>query len=403
MPDDQFAASHRKPSVGGPLVAMIVLAAVGSATLACADSPPAGVTRGVVFESGTDGYHTFRIPSIVQTPAGTLLAFSEGRKQGRGDSGDIDLVMRRSDDLGATWSDLAVVWDDAGNTVGNPCPVVDSATGEIHLLLTWNRGDVAEKKIKTGYGDDSRRVFVTKSSDDGQSWTEPREITRDVKHADWSWYATGPGAGIEITHGPHQGRLVIPCDHKRPVGDEILYSSHVIISDDHGETWRVGGVTPQAAVNECEVVELAGGRLMLNMRNYDRKATSRQVAFSDDGGETWTDQRHDPVLIEPICQASIRRATWPEGESPGVILFSNPADPDRRRNLTLRASTDDGKSWPGERVLYEGSSAYSCLVSLAPGAAGCLYEADDYGRILFDRFTVGWVLDGEGANAANSR
>ena len=401
MPDDRLVASHRWPAVGGPqLLAMIILSAIGWCTLASADSPPSGVTRQVLFESGTDGYHTFRIPSIIQTKEGSLLAFCEGRKNGGGDSGDIDLVMRRSDDQGASWSELVVVWDDAGNTVGNPCPVVDRTTGEIHLLLTWNRGDIVERNIQPGFGDDSRRVFVMKSSDHGRSWTEPREITRDVKREDWSWYATGPGAGIEITHGPHQGRLIIPCDHKRREAEIIEYYSHVIYSDDHGSTWHLGGISPQAAVNECEVVELAGGRLMLNMRNYDRQTRARQVAFSDDGGETWSGQRHDPALIEPICQASIRRGNWPAGEDQDVLLFSNPADREARRRMTVRASIDDGQSWPGSQVLYEGSSAYSCLVSLPSGMAGCLYEVDGYKRILFDRFAVDWVVSAGGGQTA---
>jgi sialidase-1 len=234
------------------------------------------------------------------------------------------------------------------------------------------------------------------SRDSGQTWTEPQEITRDVKSPDWSWYATGPGAGIEIVHGPHQGRLVIPCDHKRPAEKETTYHSHVIYSDDHGATWQIGGVAPEDDVNECEVVELTGGRLMLNMRNYDREAKTRQVAYSDDGGATWSDQQHDPALVEPICQASIRRARWPEQGSPGVLLFSNPADPEKRRRMTVRASHDEGQTWSEERVLFAGSAAYSCLVSLSPEAAGCLYEADDYGRILFDRFKVAWVHEGQG-------
>src|SRR5690606_29857649 len=105
-------------------------------------------------------YHTFRIPSIIRTAEGSLLAFCEGRKNSRADSGDIDLVMRRSDDGGDTWSDLGVVWDEGENTAGNPCPVIDTSTGDIHLLMTWNSGKRNEKKIATGFGEDSRRVFV---------------------------------------------------------------------------------------------------------------------------------------------------------------------------------------------------------------------------------------------------
>jgi sialidase-1 len=121
----------------------------------------------------------------------------------------------------------------------------------------------------------------------------PEEITGDTKKPDWTWYATGPGAGIQIQHGPHKGRLVIPCDHIE--ADTKHYYSHVIYSDDGGQTWQLGGSTPEHQVNECEVVELAEpqGRLMLNMRNYDRSNRTRQTALSDDGGATWHSQKHD--------------------------------------------------------------------------------------------------------------
>jgi sialidase-1 len=151
----------------------------------------------------------------------------------------------------------------------------------------------------------------------------------------------------------------------------------------------LGGVAPGDEVNECEVVELSDGRLMLNMRNYDRSTPARQVAYSKNAGDGWYDQRHDPALIEPICHASIRRIEFPgpNGE-PGLIAFSNPASRDKRQRMTLRGSVDDGQTWPAELVLHEGSSAYSCLARLpgvTPGDIGCLYEADDYGRIVFAR------------------
>jgi sialidase-1 len=164
--------------------------------------------------------------------------------------------------------------------------------------------------------------------------------------------------------------------------------SHVIYSDDHGRSWRLGGIAPEKHVNECEVAELSDGRLMLNMRNYDRRTPARQIALSDDGGQSWRDQRHDATLIEPRCQASLRRFAWPQVGQPGLLLFSNPASPDRRINMTVRGSQDDGATWPLGLTLYPGSSAYSCLVALAGDSAGCLYEADDYGRIVFARFLV---------------
>lgn len=326
-----------------------------------------------LFVSGQDGYHTYRIPALAVTTRGTVLAFCEGRRLGAGDSGDIDLLVKRSTDHGQTWSPQQVIWDDEGNTCGNPCVVIDRDTGAIWLLTTWNRGDDHEREIIAGTSTDTRRVLVTVSRDDGLTWSQPQEITAAVKQDRWTWYATGPGSGIQIQHGPHTGRLVIPCDHIE-AGTRHYYS-HVIYSDDQGATWLLGGSTPQHQVNECEVVELAGGRLLLNMRNYDRTKRNRQVATSDDGGLTWKEQRFDPALIEPICQAAIERYRWPTAETASVILFSNPASESGRVNMTLRASFDEGQTWPMSRVLHSGPSAYSDLAVLANGAIACLYEA----------------------------
>ncbi|UUO09151.1 glycoside hydrolase [Blastopirellula sp. J2-11] len=352
----------------------------------------------VVYQSGAGGYHTYRIPSVIVAQDRTVLAFIEARKNNGADTGDIDLMLRRSKDNGATWSDAEVIWDDEENVCGNPCPVVDQSTGKIWLLLTWNSGKTPEGKIQPGWGQDSRRVFVASSDDHGQTWTKPAEITTDVKNKEWTWYATGPGAGIQMQHGPHAGRLVIPCDHKWPTGGQVKFGSHVIYSDDHGKTWKRGGSAPGYKVNECEVVELANGNLLLNMRNYDRKQTTRQVCVSKDGGETWTDQKFDPALIEPICQASIRRYRWPSADKSGVVLFSNPSNAKGRTKMTVRASFDDCETWPVERRLFDGSSAYSSLTVLPNGEIGCLYERENYKQVVFARFDLDWLTNSKIAN-----
>ena len=253
---------------------VVVMAGLAAGSLLCslfASDPPAvqdGKVGEPLYVSGQDGYHTYRIPALAVTTKGTVLAFCEGRKNSASDTGDIDLLVKRSTDHGRTWSQLHVVWDDAGNTCGNPCAVVERETGTIWLLTTWNRGDDHESQIIAQTSKDTRRVFVTHSTDDGLSWSDPREITAEAKRDDWTWYATGPGSGIQIRHGQQQGRLVIPCDHIE-AGTKRYYS-HIIYSDDQGKSWQLGGSTPQHQVNECEAVELADGRLMLNMRNYDR-------------------------------------------------------------------------------------------------------------------------------------
>jgi sialidase-1 len=350
-----------------------------------------------LFISGQDGYHTYRIPALAVTKPGSILAFCEGRKKGNDDSGDIDLLMKRSTDDGKTWSRQKVIWDDANNTCGNPCVVVDRETGTVWLLSTWNRGDDHEQGIIAQVSNDTRRVFVTHSKDDGRTWSTPREITAEVKNNDWTWYATGPGSGIQIEHGLHPGRLVIPCDHIE--AGTKRYFSHVIYSDDHGKSWKMGGSTPQHQVNECGVVELSDGKLLLNMRNYNRSKRNRQVAISDDGGLSWKEQRFDETLIEPTCEAAIRRYSWPGHTDRSVILFSNPASTGRRINMTVRASFDEGRTWPVWRVLNPGPSAYSDLAILANRQIACLYEGGQKHAgqvIVFARFPLN-SLAAEGA------
>lgn len=379
-----------------PLVIALALPVV--AVVLSAD--PSAMGESVSFESsvwvaGRSGYHTYRIPSVIEAPNGDLLAFCEGRKEGAHDAGDIDLLMKRSSDGGRTWADQQVIWDDGGNTCGNPCPVVDRESGTIWLPLTWNAGDVSEANIRAGFGEASRRVFITHSDDNGRTWALPDEITAAVKDSAWSWYATGPGAGIQLERGPQAARLVIPCDHKEPSEQGgVEFYSHVFYSDDHGQSWLLGGRSEPGG-NECEVVELAepAGRLMLNMRNGDRSKKTRLAAFSDDGGHSWHGQHHVPELVEPICQASTRRFRWPASDRPGVLLFSNPASTTDRVDLTLRLSTDEGKTWPTSEPIHHGFSAYSCLVTLRGGDVGVIYERDSdvrtsYGQIAFARFPL---------------
>lgn len=352
-----------------------------------------------VFVSGRDVYHTYRIPALLTTTKGTLLAFCEGRKATRSDSGNIDLLVKRSADMGKTWSSRQVVWDDRANTCGNPCPVVDQQTGTIWLLMTWNRGDDRESAIKKNTGRDTRRVWVSQSNNDGRTWSKPIEITATAKRPEWRWYATGPGVGIQLQKGPWKGRMVIPCDHSVVSADDPDgYNSHVIISDDHGKTWYIGGlISPK--VNECQVVELDNGTLMLNMRNYDRSKTTRAIATSTDGGITFSKVTHDPVLVEPICQASFLRYTLRSKHGRNRLLFSNPAHAKRgdRRDMTVRLSYDEGRSWPVSKLIYPGPSAYSCLTILPNGNIACLYEAGQkspYEKIIFTSFTLDWLTGG---------
>ena len=325
-----------------------------------------------IFKSGSEGYNTFRIPSIITTDSGVVLAFAEGRKNSSSDSGDIDLVLKRSTDGGKTWGDLIVIRDDSTNVCGNPSPVIDRKTGKIFLLSTWNRGDDTESEIINMTSVDTRRVYVMNSIDEGLSWSKPIEITDKVKKPNWTWYATGPVHGIQIREGSKKGRMIIPCDHIE--ANTKKYYSHIIYSDDGGSSWNIGGTTPQDQVNECSVAEIGKGKLILNMRNYDRTQMNRKISISNDYGESWGDIYDDKALVEPICQASILRYSF-KGYGRNDLLFINPADKNKRLNMTLRLSNDLGRTWKAEFLLHEGPSAYSDITKLRNGNVGCLFEA----------------------------
>jgi len=338
-----------------------------------------------VFLAGKDGYHTYRIPSLIVSAKGTVLALCEGRKGGSGDAGDIDLVLKRSFDNGATWQPMQVVADDGPNTIGNPCPVVDRETGTIWLPLTRNLGEDREADIKKRTAKGSREVWITRSTDDGATWAKPVELTAACKDPEWTWYATGPGCGIQLG----SGRMVIPCDHA--VAGTGMYRSHVIFSDDHGATWKRGGVIGDR-VNECQGVELGDGSLLMNLRSYRGKGC-RAIAASRDGGLTWTEAADEPALPEPVCQAALIRFADPRDPARALLAFSNPAGRTRNK-MTVRLSSDEGKTWSASRLLEAGPSAYSALALLADKRLACLYERGEkspYEKITFAKFTVQWV------------
>jgi sialidase-1 len=387
-------------------------------TLALTASTSRASQAVIVFQNGTEGYNAYRIPAIVRAANGDLLAFCEAREGG--DASEIDLVMKRSTDAGLTWGPLQVIQesDDFRDlfegepppiTVGNPAPVVDlmdpDHPGRIWMPFTL----------------ENDRVFVTLSDDHGQSWSPRREITDDVKHDAWGWYATGPVHSIQIQRGPHQGRLVVPCDHR--YGDDGADRGpngvHVFYSDDHGSTWVMGAIddTYQDGLNanETTVVELNNGNLYFNTRDQNGPAEgTRGDAYSSDGGETFLRSSQanykwftpsSPVLDPPVVQSCVLRASSTlDGDGRNVILFSGPDENGPsgpgRSDLRIRYSVDETETWQDGLLIHTGPAAYSDMVRLSADGDdfGILFEAGEppakrYDQIRFTTFSLG-DLDG---------
>ena len=331
------------------------------------------LTQQTLFESGTLDYHTFRIPSLVVSTRGTVLALAEARKNDASDLGNVDLALRRSLDGGLTWQEPKIIGDDGDHTIGNPCPVVDRRTGVIWLP----------------YCRDNRQVWVTKSTDDGQTWAPPVEITAQVVDPAWHWVGTGPGHGIQLA----DGRLVIPCwaDATPQLGEAQL--SFVFYSDDGGQTWHRGGALDRDASDECEVVERVDGVLYLNARSR-RGKQQRAVATSHDRGQTWSPVSYDARLPELSCQGSLARFSTARDQDRNRLLLATPASQTARAELTLRLSTNEGYDWPVSRVVEPGMAGYSDLAVTLDGTILLLYESHDYTRLTLARCNLEWLTEG---------
>jgi len=329
------------------------------------------MTRTELFVSGERGYHTYRIPALVVTGVGTVLAFCEGRRHTGRDDDEIDLVVRRSPDGGRTWGTQQVVVADGDRTCGNPCPVVEERTGVVWLPFCK----------------DNQEIFVTASRDDGVTWSEPVEITSSAKDPAWSYVGTGPGHGIQLAGG----RMLVPswCDETpgparwREPGYAMgaVQSSYALFSDDHGGSWQRGEMLTRDASDECEAVETADGSVYLTARSRQGRKC-RAAAWSRDGGESWSEAEYDASLPEPSCQGSVVRLDQ------GRVLMAHPSCTDRRERLVLQVSEDECRTWREERVLEEGYGGYSDLAVATDGRVLCLYEGDGCGKLILARFEV---------------
>ncbi|MEU9389457.1 sialidase family protein [Streptomyces sp. NPDC048324] len=384
---------------------LVTLATLAPLTATTHASAASGCTSSVPYTSGEGGYATYRIPAAVTTPRGTVLAFAEGRHDGAGDSGDIDVVLRRSADGGCTWGPLRVVAAGDGDTRGNPAPVVDPRTGAIVLVTSFNSGAVTEAQIMRGEAtpEQSRRVFVQRGLDDGRVFSAPRDITAQVKRPDWRWYATGPGHAVALTRGPHAGRLVIPADHSTapPAGstdtgqEARYYGGHALYSDDGGTTWHIGFVDGahdgRVDPNESSAAELSDGRLYFSARDQNGTSPGNRLdAYSADGGRT-LDRPYavQPTLDDvPVVQGSVLQLSGAQAP----LLFSGPSVPTARRAMTVWRSTDAGATFTRALTLSQRPAAYSDLVPVDRGTVGLLYEtgaAGPYETIEFRRLPAG--------------
>ena len=359
-----------------------------------------------VFQQGEGGYQCFRIPAIVKAPNGHLLAFAEGRKKGCNDFGDIDLVMRISKDNGQTWGSLQVVADNGDFLVGNPAPVfdlTDRAFAEGRLFLLYNTSTVSENDIRKGMG--IREVWYKTSADHGQTWSEAVNITTQVNRPnkpainpayafpeDWRWYANTPGHALQIRKGRYRGRLFVAANHTAgPLQPKFQEGrAHGFYSDDHGRTWKLTPDIEYPGSNESTAAETSHGNLLMNSRNQSGDVKNRLLSFSKNGGESWQPVRVATDLPDPVCQGSMIDFQPRRGKR--VLLFSNPNSQTSRENLTVRVSTDDGKSWSAGRVIYGGPAAYSDLVVQQDGNIGILYEKDKYAKIVYHSFSYDWLF-----------
>jgi sialidase-1 len=354
-----------------------------------------------VFESGKDGYTSYRIPAIIRSPDGDLLAFCEGRVHGADDFGNIDIVMKSSKDNGATWTPLKIIADAGALQAGNPAPVVDltdPAFPKGRIFLFYNTGNNHESEVRKGNG--QREAWMITSIDNGTTWSTPVNITQHVhkpgKPDDWRSYANTPGHAMQFLNGPYKGRIFIPANHSAgaPQEDFVDYHAHGYFTDDHGKTFQLGTPVKLPGSNESTAAILSDGRLMMNSRNQRGDIKARIISISSNGGSSWDTTYFDHNLPDPVNEGSLLSIGMKKGKS--ILVFSNAADTVQRNHLTLRSSEDDGRTWRKSIPVYAGDpnntkidyAAYSDLVDLGHQTIGILFEKDDYSSIVFTRTSI---------------
>lgn len=393
----------RTRSLAGGLTGVVLLGAAVLTTGASAGQSAREITGTEVFAKGEGGYNCFRIPAVVRTQdRNTLLAFAEGRHNDCDDTGDIDIVLKRSTNDGKDWGGIELVADGAGDTRGNPVPIVDRESGRITLLSTHNPGpecsETSDKCTRTPYLQHS-------TSPDGKGWTDPAKQTQLTKKEWNTWYATGPGHGLQLTQGEHRNRMVAGINFE---GDNAR-GAGLAYSDDGGTTWKLGATSDDTGTElkpqELNLLETVDGDIYTAARNNygndDTDSTgNRADAISKDAGGSFDGPfALVPELRGPKVQGSVvRLRATSAGDPNNLILFSGPYNPDtdmahRRHTMRIRTSTDEGASWQETGTVVDATWAgYSDLINLGGGWAGILYEAgpeDARDTIRYARFSEG--------------
>lgn len=359
-------------------------------------TPPTEPTAVDVFVGGS-GYPAFRIPALLRTQYGVLLAFAEGR-QSLNDHSQNDMVLRRSLDAGQTWNALQVLHDDGSNSLNNPCCVqVESGPNSGRVLLMYQRYPTGchTSCVAPGLtGSNICRSFLIHSDDDGLTWSPPVEITAQVKRPTLARaIASGPGIGIQKRRAPHAGRLLFPFNQLDTSGH---WWNYAVFSDDGGTTWSYGALVDDAQTpgqgNEVQFVERTDGSVLLNSRSQGG-TRHRKTAVSIDGGATFLPMGEDAKLNEPQVMASVLRFSDPLDGFRNRIAYAGPNSQSSRSNGTVHLSYDDGATWAESKMIHVGFYAYSCLARADEQRLGLLYEASGYARIAFTAMTVEWLSD----------
>lgn len=336
-----------------------------------------------VFEAKNNIPHpSVRIPALLATAKGTLIAVAEARDKATDQAGN-DLVVSLSKDGGASWSRPFVAYEQGDDSCNNPCLVQDARNGRIFLFFqTFPAGGKEFGGLPAGPKDPKgNRLKVIASDDEGASWSRPADLSASLKPDNAVTCASGPGIGIQLRGGANAGRLLIPFNAQDPKRNFVNW---VAYSDDGGRTWKRGEEVPQEGMqlNEVQVAETDDGTVYLNSRRW--KGTGlRKVAWSSDGGRTWTKAADDPALPEPTCQGSLLAVTRNKA---GALLFLNPAGKGRADG-TLRRSDDGGRTWAESTLLFPGPFAYSSIACVSGGDLGVLYEPAGSTVVLFRKVT----------------